>query len=77
MQEEPPPNYSYIFPDVLLPGTRWIDNHKPVLSITLDAHTTVHPQVIFFCLIDVDTIKRVLSELIKGRGCSQNIYIFH
>ncbi|XP_047987110.1 LOW QUALITY PROTEIN: dedicator of cytokinesis protein 7 [Leguminivora glycinivorella] len=43
MQEEPPPNYSYIFPDVLLPGTRWIDNHKPIFSVTLDAHTTVHP----------------------------------
>ncbi|XP_068621586.1 dedicator of cytokinesis protein 7 [Battus philenor] len=43
MQEEPPPNYSYIFPDVLLPGTRWIDNHKPIFSICLDAHTTVHP----------------------------------
>ncbi|XP_063891201.1 dedicator of cytokinesis protein 7 [Helicoverpa armigera] len=43
MQEEPPANYSYIFPDVLLPGTRWIDNHKPIFSITLDAHTTVHP----------------------------------
>ncbi|XP_013181338.1 PREDICTED: dedicator of cytokinesis protein 7 isoform X1 [Papilio xuthus] len=43
MQEEPPPNYSYIFPDVLLPGTRWIDNHKPIFTISLDAHTTVHP----------------------------------
>ncbi|CAG9567548.1 unnamed protein product [Danaus chrysippus] len=44
MQEEPPPNYSYIFPDVLLPGTRWIDNHKPIFTVALDAHTTVHPQ---------------------------------
>ncbi|XP_026325619.1 dedicator of cytokinesis protein 7 isoform X2 [Hyposmocoma kahamanoa] len=43
MQEEPPANYSYIFPDVLLPGTRWIDNHKPIFSIALDAHSTVHP----------------------------------
>ncbi|XP_026738533.1 dedicator of cytokinesis protein 7 isoform X1 [Trichoplusia ni] len=43
MQEEPPANYSYIFPDVQLPGTRWIDNHKPIFSIVLDAHTTVHP----------------------------------
>ncbi|XP_064293051.1 dedicator of cytokinesis protein 7 isoform X3 [Plodia interpunctella] len=43
MQEEPPPNYSYIFPDVLLPGTRWIDNHKPIFSICLDPYTTVHP----------------------------------
>ncbi|XP_039764432.1 dedicator of cytokinesis protein 7 isoform X2 [Pararge aegeria] len=44
MQEEPPANYSYIFPEVLLPGTRWIDNHKPIFNITLDAYTTVHPQ---------------------------------
>ncbi|KAM3959107.1 LOW QUALITY PROTEIN: dedicator of cytokinesis [Aphomia sociella] len=43
MQEEPPPNYSFIFPDVQLPGTRWIDNHKPVFTVGLDAHTTVHP----------------------------------
>lgn len=43
MVEEPPANYSYIFPDVLLPGTRWIDNHKPIFTIVLDAHTTVHP----------------------------------
>ena len=50
MQEEPPANYSYIFPDVLLPGTRWIDNHKPIFSITLDAHTTVHPLVSSTCL---------------------------
>ncbi|XP_013192989.1 dedicator of cytokinesis protein 7 [Amyelois transitella] len=43
MQEEPPPNYSYIFPDVQLPGTRWIDNHKPIFSICLEPYTTVHP----------------------------------
>ncbi|XP_072936330.1 dedicator of cytokinesis protein 7 [Epargyreus clarus] len=43
MQEAPPPNYSYIFPDVQLPGTRWIDNHRPLLSLALDAHTTTHP----------------------------------
>ncbi|GBP46865.1 Dedicator of cytokinesis protein 6 [Eumeta japonica] len=43
MQEEPPPNYSYIFPDVQLPGTRWIDNHKSIFTLTLDAYSTVHP----------------------------------
>ncbi|KAJ2944480.1 hypothetical protein O0L34_g3827 [Tuta absoluta] len=43
MTEEPPANYSYIFPDVLLPGTRWIDNHKPIFTLSLDPHTTVHP----------------------------------
>ncbi|XP_045511771.1 dedicator of cytokinesis protein 7 [Colias croceus] len=44
MAEAPPDNYSYIFPDVLLPGTRWIDNHRPLFSVALEAHTTVHPQ---------------------------------
>ncbi|XP_041982163.1 dedicator of cytokinesis protein 7 isoform X2 [Aricia agestis] len=44
MSEAPPPNYSYIFPDVQLPGTRWIDNHRPLFNIALDPHTTVHPQ---------------------------------
>ncbi|XP_050685080.1 dedicator of cytokinesis protein 7 isoform X2 [Leptidea sinapis] len=44
MQEEPPPNYSYISPDVLLPGTRWIDNHKPIFTVALEPYTTVHPQ---------------------------------
>lgn len=43
MQEEPPPNYSYIFPDVLLPGTKWIDNHKPIFSLTVDPYSTIHP----------------------------------
>ncbi|XP_059061813.1 dedicator of cytokinesis protein 7 [Achroia grisella] len=43
MLEAPPDNYSFIFPDVQLPGTRWIDNHKPIFSVALDAHTTVHP----------------------------------
>ncbi|CAH0726332.1 unnamed protein product, partial [Brenthis ino] len=44
LQEPPPPNYSYISPDVQLPGTRWIDNHRPVLTVALEPHTTVHPQ---------------------------------
>ncbi|XP_038219758.1 dedicator of cytokinesis protein 7 [Zerene cesonia] len=44
MAEAPPDNYSYIFPDVLLPGTRWIDNHRPLFGVALDACTTVHPQ---------------------------------
>ncbi|XP_049870539.1 dedicator of cytokinesis protein 7 isoform X2 [Pectinophora gossypiella] len=43
MTEEPPANYSYIFPDVQLPGTRWIDNHKPIFTLTVEPHTTVHP----------------------------------
>ncbi|KAL4718817.1 hypothetical protein ACJJTC_018499, partial [Scirpophaga incertulas] len=43
MQEEPPPNYSFIFPRVQLPGTKWVDNHRPIFSVALDAYSTVHP----------------------------------
>lgn len=45
MLEPPPPNYSYIFPDVLLPGTKWIDNHRPIFTISLDPYSSVHPMV--------------------------------
>ncbi|XP_055593172.1 dedicator of cytokinesis protein 7 [Uranotaenia lowii] len=42
MVEEPPDNYSFIPPDVQLPGTKWLDNHRPVFSVTIDAVTSVH-----------------------------------
>lgn len=42
MVEHPPENYYYIPPDVHLPGTKWLDNHRPVFSIVIDAVTSVH-----------------------------------
>ncbi|XP_035909573.1 dedicator of cytokinesis protein 7 [Anopheles stephensi] len=42
MVEEPPNNYSFIPPDVQLPGTKWLDNHRQVFSVTIDAVTSVH-----------------------------------
>ncbi|CAH1183209.1 unnamed protein product [Phaedon cochleariae] len=42
MLEPPPRNYSYIPPDVCLPGTRWLDNHKGLFSVALDAASSVH-----------------------------------
>lgn len=42
MVEEPPENYSFIPPDVQLPGTKWLDNHRPVFSVSVEAHSTVH-----------------------------------
>lgn len=47
MIERPPANYSYILPDVLLPGTKWVDNHKSIFSVTLEAVSSVHTQVSF------------------------------
>lgn len=45
MMEPPPDTYSYITPDVLLPGTKWVDNHKGIFTVHLEAVTSVHTQV--------------------------------
>ena len=42
MVEQPPENYSFIPPDVQLPGTKWLDNHRPVFSVTIESMTSVH-----------------------------------
>lgn len=62
MVEQPPENYSFIPPDVQLPGkfgrkltnylqnkttvsyvgTKWLDNHRPVFTVTIEANTSVH-----------------------------------
>ncbi|KAK0179557.1 hypothetical protein PV327_005299 [Microctonus hyperodae] len=44
MLDPPPPNYSYIAPDVLLPGTRWVDAHRGVFNVILEPVSSVHPQ---------------------------------
>ncbi|KAG4065416.1 hypothetical protein HA402_002814 [Bradysia odoriphaga] len=42
MVEQPPENYSFIPPDVQLPGTKWLDNHRQVFTVTVEANTSVH-----------------------------------
>lgn len=42
MLEPPPLHYSYIPPDVCLPGTKWLDNHKGLFSVNLDTVSSVH-----------------------------------
>ncbi|XP_044752960.1 dedicator of cytokinesis protein 7 [Coccinella septempunctata] len=42
MLEPPPRNYSYIPPDVCLPGTKWLDNHKGLFTVLLDTASSVH-----------------------------------
>lgn len=44
MLDPPPANYSYIAPDVLLPGTRWVDAHRGVFTVILEPVSSVHPQ---------------------------------
>ncbi|KAF7997149.1 hypothetical protein HCN44_005426 [Aphidius gifuensis] len=44
MLDFPPSNYSYIAPDVQLPGTRWVDAHRGVFNVILEPVSSVHPQ---------------------------------
>ncbi|XP_075219096.1 dedicator of cytokinesis [Lycorma delicatula] len=44
MLEHPPPNYSYIGPEVMLPGTKWVDNHKGIFTVFLEPISSVHTQ---------------------------------
>lgn len=45
MMERPPSNYPYITADIQLPGTKWVDNHKGLFTVSVDAVSTVHSQV--------------------------------
>uniref|UniRef100_A0A9J2PJV5 Dedicator of cytokinesis protein 7 n=1 Tax=Ascaris lumbricoides TaxID=6252 RepID=A0A9J2PJV5_ASCLU len=42
--ERLPTSYGYLSPDVNLPNVKWLDGHKPLFSVSLEAITTVHTQ---------------------------------
>ena len=44
MMEKPPPSYSFLTPYVNLPNTKWVDNHKDVFTVTVEAESSVHTQ---------------------------------
>lgn len=43
--ERPPCSYSMLSPDVQLPGMKWVDNHKGIFRVTLQAVSTIHTLV--------------------------------
>ncbi|XP_064626372.1 dedicator of cytokinesis protein 7-like isoform X5 [Lineus longissimus] len=44
LQEKPPSNYSVLHPDVELPGMKWVDGHKPVFTVDIQAVSSIHTQ---------------------------------
>ncbi|KAL1514145.1 hypothetical protein ABEB36_003452 [Hypothenemus hampei] len=42
MLDPPPRNYSFIPPDVYLPGMKWLDNHKGLFTVIIDTVSSVH-----------------------------------
>ncbi|MCP9262223.1 Dedicator of cytokinesis protein 6 [Dirofilaria immitis] len=42
--EQLPQSYGYLSPDVNLPNIKWLEGHKPLFDVKLEAVTTVHTQ---------------------------------
>lgn len=51
LQFPPPENYSYITPDVALPGIEWIDNHKQLFTVVLQPISSIYPKVKYTLVI--------------------------
>ncbi|KAL5279484.1 DOCK6 family protein [Megaselia abdita] len=68
--ETPPKNYSYISPNVQLPGTKWLDNHRAVFVLTVDAVTSIHtlddPLDNFFNACEILETKKVPHRIGEG-----------
>jgi len=45
LEPPPPANYSYITPDVALPGIEWVENHKGLFTVHLEPVSSIHPRV--------------------------------
>lgn len=61
MMERPPSNYSFITPDVMLPGTKWVDNHKSIFTVVLEAVSSIHTQDMY-----LDHFLNLCSSLEQG-----------
>ncbi|XP_025407791.1 dedicator of cytokinesis protein 7 isoform X2 [Sipha flava] len=44
LEPPPPANYSYITPDVPLPGIEWVENHKGLFTVLLEPVSSIHPR---------------------------------
>lgn len=64
---EPPTSYSYITPDVNLPGTKWLDNHKSLFNVVLDSYSTVYTEDQYLCkffyLVQCLEIKKIPAHI--------------
>jgi len=51
--EKPPSHYSMLHPEVQLPNMKWVDNHKGLFSVVIEAVSSVHTLVrmLFFIFV--------------------------
>jgi dedicator of cytokinesis protein 6/7/8 len=43
--EKPPAHYSMLHPEVMLPQMKWVDNHKGLFTVVIEAVTSIHTLV--------------------------------
>ena len=43
--EKPPSHYSMLHPEVHLPNMKWVDNHKGLFAVNVDAVSSIHTLV--------------------------------
>jgi len=59
--EKPPSHYSMLHPEVQLPNMKWVDNHKGLFTLTIDAVSSVH------------TLVKMLLRLL---ACAAEVHLF-
>jgi len=59
--EKPPSHYSMLHPEVQLPNMKWVDNHKGLFTVTIDAVSSIH------------TLVTVLSNVV----CAGEVYYLY
>ena len=42
MIDKPPTSYSFLTPSIQIPNTRWVDNHKGLFTVVVDAVTSIY-----------------------------------
>lgn len=44
MMEKPPSSYSFLSPSIQIPNTKWVDNHKGLFSVSVEAVSSIYTQ---------------------------------
>ncbi|CAM1319326.1 DOCK6 (predicted) [Pycnogonum litorale] len=62
IQDEPPPNYSVLNPEIQLPGSKWVDNHKGIFSVNIEGVSSIYTQDKY-----LDRFMTLCSAIEEGR----------
>ena len=70
--EKPPSAYSMLHPEVQLPNMKWVDNHKGLFSVVIEAVSSVHTLVRMCPLQKCRSVDTGLSFICKTSNFIMN-----